>query len=94
MRIHNKLKRINLHRSLKYLNKNKYFLKKIFVGLPLRISFYGYGWSKQVIYGVCLKTYNTKNFHSKMVVFNNRQNINICFDLTQNIYKGIKVIKL
>ena len=89
MRIANKLKRINLNRTLKYLNKNKYFSKKIFKGLNLRISFYGYGWSKQLIYGTCIKTYNTKNFNSKIKLYNSRQNVYMIFNLNQNIYKGI-----
>jgi|SaaInlStandDraft_5_1057022.scaffolds.fasta_scaffold32955_2 hypothetical protein len=89
----NKLKRINLNRTLKYLNKNKYFSKHLFVGLNLRISFYGYGWSPQVIYGICTKTYNTKNFHSKINLYNVKQKVNVMFDLNQNIIKGIKLIK-
>lgn len=92
MRFQNKLKRINLQRNLIHINKNKFFYKKLFIGLKLRISFYGYGWSKQVVYGICIKTYNTKNFHSKILLYNVRQKLNCIFDLNQNIFKGIKIL--
>lgn len=92
-RLKNKLIRINLNRSLNCVNKNKYFLKKIFIGLKLRISFYGYGWLNQIVYGICLKTYNTKNFHSKILIFNRHQKLYFIFDLMQNIYKSVKIYK-
>ena len=93
MRKQNKLKRINLNRTLKYLNKEKNFLKYNYIGSNLKISFYGYGWIKQVFYGTCIKTYNTKNFHSKIKLYNIKQKVNIIFDLNQNIFRGIKLIK-
>lgn len=95
MRFKNKLKRIKLQRAitnLKVSDLHNQLLKKIFVGYKLRIVFYGYGWHQHIFYGICKKTYKTKNLHSIIKLYNTRQKIEIYFNLNQNIFQAIRVL--
>lgn len=85
MRNKNKLKRINIFRSLNVVKKNNFLKKKLFKGSIVYVSYYGYGWTKHNFYGVCTSIYKTKNFQAKINLFNIKQNINFKINLNQNL---------